>query len=131
MDAERVRGLMQQLATGVGQRGVSLRCDCENLETVYLVVEQDGSIRVTDDHRTFQYLERGVDSTYVPIERLSVEAARQVCHELGVELKPASSEGYPSIECVPKPGEPVSAAVQRVAEAIDRVFNLAQSANTK
>jgi hypothetical protein len=66
MSAEEVRDLLRRLADGVGQRGVGLRYDCENLETVYVAVDESGTVRVTDDHRTFQYLECGTDPTYVP-----------------------------------------------------------------
>jgi len=117
---------MQQFVLGTGQHKLALQCDCENLETVYLVLDQDGSVLVTDDHRTFQYLDGGTDSTYVAVESLDLEAARQVCEERGVELKPATPDGYPSIECVLKSGEPLSVAIARVAEAIDCVFSLAR-----
>ncbi len=125
MDAEQVRDLMQQLALGVGQQEVALRCDCENLETVYVILEQGGSVRVTDDHRTFQFLGSGTDSTYVPAENLDLGAARLACQELGVELKPGPPDGYPSIECVQKPREPLADVVERVAETVDRIFTLA------
>jgi hypothetical protein len=131
MDAEQVRDLMRQLGDGVGRRGVALRCDCENLETVYVAVDKDGTVRVSDDHSTFQYLDNGADSTYVPVESLDLAAVAQVCRGLGVELRSAPPDGYPSIECVPKPGEPVSEAVERMAEAIDRVFALAMGPELK
>jgi len=125
MDAKEIRDLMQQLAEGVGQRGIALRCDCENLETVYVLVDENGDVRVTDDHRTFQYLDRGTDATYVPLQSLDMATARQACAEFRVELKPAPPEGYPSIECAPEPGEPISDVIERVAAAVDRIFNLA------
>jgi hypothetical protein len=90
MDAEEVRDLMRQLAGGVGQPRVALRCDCENLETVYVAADEGGTVRVTDDHRTFQYLDKGTDSTYVPLESLDLA---QVCRELRVELRSAPPDG--------------------------------------
>ncbi len=131
MDAERVRDLMRQLALGVGQGEIALRCDCENLETVYVIVEEGGSVRVTDAHATFQYLDRGTDSTYVPVERLDLEAVRHACQELRVELKPAPPDGYPSIECALNPKEPLSETVERVAAAVDRIFSLAMRPELK
>lgn len=131
LNAEEIRDLMQRLAGGIGQRGVALRCDCENLETVYVGVDEGGTVRVTDDHRTFQYLGRGTDSAYVPMECIDLAAAARVCQELGVDLRPAPPDGYPSIECVPNPGEPVSDTVDRVAEAIDRIFALSMRPKLK
>jgi hypothetical protein len=52
-------------------------------------------------------------------------AARRICEDLGVELKPAPPEGYPSIECVVGPRRPISEVVEQVAEAVDRIFDLA------
>jgi hypothetical protein len=66
-----------------------------------------------------------------PIESLDLAAAAQVCQELRVELRPAPPEGYPSLECVAKPGEPMSDAVERVAKAIDRMFALAMRRDLK
>lgn len=131
MDVKKIRDLMRQLAEGVGQRGIALRCDCENLETVYLIVEEGGTIRVTDDHRTFQYLDGGTDSTFVPVASLDLRAARQICQELCVELRPPPPDGYPSIECIPKSGEPISEVIERVATAVDRIFNLAMRPDLK
>jgi hypothetical protein len=93
MNAEKVRDLMRQLAGGVGQPRVALRCDCENLETAYVAVDGRGTVRVTDDCRTFQYLDERTDSTYVPFQSLDLAAAAQVCRELRVELRSASPNG--------------------------------------
>ena len=131
MDAEHIGKLMLQLAEGVGQRRIALRCDCENLERVYVIRETGGGIRVTDDHRTFQYLDGGTDSTYVPIASVDLTAARKICQELGVELGSAPPDGYPSIECIPKPGDLVSDVIERVATAVDRIFNLAMRPDLK
>ena len=125
MDAKEVRELMSRLGEGVGQEGVALRCSCENLETVSVVVDENGDVRVTDDHRTFQYLDRGADSAYVPVQSLDMADACHICEELRVELKPAPQDGYPSIECVVDLGQHISEAVERVAQAVDRIFDLA------
>jgi hypothetical protein len=131
MNAEKVRDLLRQLENGIGQQGVALRCDCKNLETVFVFADADGTVRVTDDHRTFQYLNDGSDSTYVPVERFDWAAAAQICQELRVELKSAVSNDYPIIECLPKPRELVSEVVERVAAAIDRIFALAMRPDLK
>jgi len=93
MNAEEVRDLMRQLAGGAGQPRVALRRDCENLETVYVAVDEGGTVRLTDDRRTFQYLDERTDSTYVPLESLNLAAAAQVCRELRVELRSAPPNG--------------------------------------
>jgi hypothetical protein len=131
MDVQETKELMSRLAAGVGQRAIALRCECENLETAYVIVDEVGDVLVTDDHRTFQYLDRGTDSTYVPVQSLDMVAARQICDDLRVELKPAPPDGYPSIECVVDLGQPIAEAIERVAEAVDRVFELAMRRDLK
>ncbi len=131
MNAQEVKELINRLAAGVGQRAIALQCDCENLETAYVIVDKGGDVLVTDAHKTFQYLHDRPSSTYVPFESLDMDAARQICDDLRVELKPAPPEGYPSIECVVGLGQPIAEAVERVAEAIDRVFELAMRSNLK
>ena len=93
MNAEEVRNLMRQLAGGVGQPSVASRCDCENLDTAYVAVDEGGKVRVTDDRRTFQYSDERTDSTYVPLQSLDLAAAPQVCRELRVELRSAPPNG--------------------------------------
>ncbi len=122
---------MSRLAAGVGQQGIALRCECENLETAYVIVDEGGHVLVTDDHRTFQYLDRGTNSTYVPVQSLDMDAVRQICDDLCVQLKPAPPDGYPSIECVVGLGQPIAEAIERIAEAVDRVFDLAMRRDLK
>ncbi|RYD49978.1 MAG: hypothetical protein EOP83_24545 [Verrucomicrobiaceae bacterium] len=131
MNAGELRNLIQQMAVGIGQRGVALRCDCENLETVHVVVDEESVVRVTDLHETLQYLGEGTDSAYVPIEDIDLGVVARICQELGVELIPAALDGFPSMESVPKPEESVTDAVERVAEAIDRTFAYAMRPDLK
>jgi hypothetical protein len=131
MEAQEVKEMMTRLAAGVGQRAIALRCECENLETAYVIVDEGGGVLVTDDHRTFQYLDCGTDSTYVPARSLDMVAVRQICDDLRVELKPAPPDGYPSIECVVELGQAIREAIERVAAAVDRVFKLAMRRDLK
>ena len=131
MDAQEVKELMSRLAAGVGQRAIALRCECENLETAYVIVDEGGDVLVTDDHRTFQYLDGGTDSTYVPVQSLDMVAARHICDDLRVELKSAPPDGYPSIECAVDLGQPIAEVIERVAGAVDRVFELAMCRDLK
>jgi hypothetical protein len=124
MFTDEVQQLLSRLRGGVKQR-VSLMCSCENLETVYIHLDEHGGIRVDDDHRTFQYLYNEEDSTYVPVESLDLSSIRELFDELQVELVDAPTDGYPSIECRLRPGQSISDAVDRVAQAIDRVFYIA------
>jgi hypothetical protein len=74
----------------LGSVGLWFGGNCENLEAAYVAVDEGGTVRVTDDRRTFQYLDERTDSTYVPLESLDLAAAAQVCGELRVELRSAA-----------------------------------------
>ena len=130
MLANEAQLLLSRLHTGVKQR-VSLRCSCENLETVYIHLDDQGNLRVDDDHKTFQYLYEANDSTYVPLEALDLDLIRETFGELQVEWVDAPAEGYPGIECRIDPQQPIADAVERVAEAIDRVFFIARRPDLK
>ena len=125
MNVKEVRELIRRLRDALGQRALSLQCWCHNFETVYVLLDENDDVCVTDDHRTFQYLDSGTNSTYVPFETLDLVAVRRLCEELGVELRPAPPEGYPSIECVLDEENSVTEVVDRVSRAIDRVFDFA------
>lgn len=118
-----VHDLLSRLRDGVGQ-DVSLKCEHENLETVYVHLD-DGGIRVDDDHKTFYYLATQDDSTYVPYESIDLAAIRREVAAFGVELIDAPPDGVPSLEYRVRPDQPIAEAVDRVAEAVDRVFNIA------
>src|SRR5688572_16795647 len=126
MLANEVQQLLSRLREGIRQ-GVAIRISCDNLETVYVRLEDGDGIRVDDDHRTFQYLTESNDSTYVPVERLDLDSVRKVCAKYQVELVDAPPEGYPRIECRVQPEQLIADAVDRVASAIDEVFELARN----
>jgi hypothetical protein len=125
MSAGEVRELLQQLQRGIGQPSVALECRCKNLETVYVSLTLAGEVLVGDQGRTFEYLGRGTDSTYRPTEDLGMAAAAEACRQSGAALRCDDPEAYPRIECVVDPTGSVAEVVERVAEAIDRVFHLA------
>jgi hypothetical protein len=125
MSAEEIRRLLQQLQRGIRQPSVALECRCNNLETVYVSLTQADNVLVSDQGETFAYLERGTDSTYRPVEELDLTAAVEACRRSGATLRCDGPEAYPRIECVVGPAGPVAEAVERVAEAVDRVFHLA------
>jgi hypothetical protein len=125
MDAKEIKLLLDRLRDGIGQKAVALRCDCENLETVYITINDADDVCVTDDHRTFQYLDRGSDSTYIPLESLDLSSVQSICDSLSIVFKPAPEDGFPSLECCPDPNDSIAGAVERVAEAVDQVFSLA------
>lgn len=125
MDAREIKSLLDRLQVGTGQKAVALRCDCENLETVCITINDADRVCVTDDHRTFQYLARGNDSTYMPLESLDLTSVQRICDSLAIDFKPAPEDGFPSLECCPDPDESIKGAIERVAEAVDQVFKLA------
>ena len=125
MDAKEIKLLLDRLHDGIGQKAVALRCDCENLETVYITINETDDVCVTDYHRTFQYLDRGSDSTYIPLESLNLPSVQSICHSLSIDFKPAPEDGFPSLEYCPDSNESIAGAVERVAEAVDQVFKLA------
>jgi hypothetical protein len=125
MSAGEVRELLQQFQRGIGQPSVALECRCDNLETVYVSLTQAGEVLVSDHGRTFAYLGRGTDSTYRPTEELDMAAAAAACRRFGAALRYDDPEAYPSIEYVVDPTGSVAEVVERVAEAVDRVFHLA------
>ena len=125
MSAGEARELLQQLQRGIGQPSVALECRCDNLETVYVLLTQSSEVLVTDQGETFAYLGRGTDSTYRPTEELDMVAAAEACRRSGTELRCDDPEAFPRIECMVDPIGSVAEVVERVAEAVDRVFHLA------
>src|SRR5262245_11937647 len=125
MNGIEVEQLLSRLRDGISP-GVAIRISCDNLETVYIRLEDGGGVRVDDDHRTFQYLTESSDSTYLPVERIDLASVRKVCAELRVELVDAPPDGFPRIECRVQPEQPIATAVDHVVDAIDRVFELAR-----
>lgn len=125
MTAGEVRELLKRLQCGIRQPSVALECRCDNLETVYVALTQDGDVLVSDQGRTFQYLGLGRDSTYRPMEELDMFAAADACRRSEATLNCDDQEASPSIECLVDPIGSVAEAVERVAEAVDRVFELA------
>lgn len=99
----------------LGCSEASLRCDCDNLETVYLVLRQ-GQIVATDRGETCAYLER--DEAY-RIERDGIE---QHCARHGAALVPGAPDEHPRIECAAAEAPSAAQAVARVAAAVDAVF---------
>jgi hypothetical protein len=130
MLADELEQVLIRLRDGVRQP-VSLECSCENFETVYVHLDETGGIRVDDRRRTFQYLHRSGDDTYVPFEELDLEAMRAAVHDFGVNLLDAPADDYASIECRLGAAQRVSDAVDRVSKAIDAVFHIALRADLK
>jgi hypothetical protein len=125
MSAGEVWELLQQLRRGISQPSVVLECRCDNLETVYVSPTQAGGVLVSDQGKTFAYLDRRTDSTYQPTAKLDMAAVAEACRLSGATLRCDDPEAYPRIECVVGPEGSVAEAVERVAEAVDGVFHLA------
>ena len=82
MDRSELLAFLFRSGQDLGCAEIALRLDCENLETVYVLV-RSGELLVTDRGETFQYLERSGDETY---EQISVADAREICHQYGVAV---------------------------------------------
>jgi hypothetical protein len=122
MSGEEVCRLLQR---GIGQPLVALECRCANLETVYVSLTKTDKVLVGDQGKTFAYLDLGTDSAHLPVEEIDMDAAEGVCRRPGALLVCDYPEAYPRIECVVIPAGSVAEAVERVAEAVDGVFQLA------
>lgn len=112
--------LLQQARDDFGCVGVALRCDCENLETVY-VTDRCGELAVTDRGETFQYLDLSRDRAYAKVD---VERARAICLEHGVELHKCDDENYPEVIQVVG-DQTIRAAIEAVSGAVDELFLVA------
>lgn len=113
--------LLTKVSQVLGCAEVAIRCDCENLETVY--AEREGDLLlITDRGETYGYLSRGDDSTD-DLGRLTREGARAICERHGVDLWSADDqELHPRIRRAVTASDDVAAVVAAVAAAIDEVF---------
>jgi hypothetical protein len=118
MSTAELLNTLRVLRHELGCSELSLRCDCKNLETVY-VLERAGVLVATDRGDTFQYLDRSGDEAY---GRVEVERARLICQRQDVELDERDSELYPQVVRKLGDGEPLDLAVAVVAEVIDGLF---------
>jgi ABC-type amino acid transport substrate-binding protein len=109
---------LQEGQRELGLEEMSLRCDCENLETVY-VIDRAGELVVTDRGDSFQFLDREGDPLYAPID---VELARAICRRHGVELDDRDPELYPQVINVVA-DQPLREAIDAVAAAVDEIFS--------
>jgi hypothetical protein len=118
-DASAIRRLLETAASLAGQ-SVSLRCDTDNWETVYVEAGRDGVV-VHDRGETFSYLARGTNETYVA---WSARRAAAGCLRFGVELEDTTDEVSASytIERRVEDGELLADVVRAVSDAIDAVF---------
>ena len=122
--AARVDQLLREASEVLGCEAIAIRCDCENLETVY-VEREDDQIVITDRGETYGYLSRGTDNTY-DLTLLSDENARSICARHGVDFDVTSdAELLPRISRPIGEANDVPGAVQAVAAAIDEIFEAA------
>jgi ABC-type amino acid transport substrate-binding protein len=120
MDAGELLRFLEQGQHDLACAELSLRCDCRNLETVY-VINRSGELAVTDNGDTFQYLDRSNDETYAAID---VDQAKAICHQHGVELEDREDERYPQVMQVVGDTS-VRATIDAVAAAVDALFEAA------
>ena len=119
-DVQRLHQLLADAQVLLRQKDLSLRCDTELFETVYVLAEED-DVLVSDRGETFLYIDRGTNVTYSPWD---ARIAADVCHSHDVqlaELRANDGSGY-TIQRRVRPGEPVAPAVEAVSGCIDEVF---------
>jgi hypothetical protein len=109
-----LRDSLLALSGALNSRELSLRIDCENLETVYASVER-GRLTLSDRRETFGWLERSG-------RPVSLEEARGICAPYEVAVAAVDPECFPRLETAVADDEPVQRALDRVAAAIDAVF---------
>ena len=119
MLAYEIKTVLSQLESRLGQHAISIRCNCANLEVVYVSLDEGGQ------HRTFQYLDVSNDSTYVAVGQIDLAAVAAACTHHGVTMIPAGEDGFPRIEYKPRTDEPIADAIGKVASAVDAVFQIA------
>ena len=120
VDVSELLTFLETARDELGCQAVALRCDCANLETVY-VMERSGELEVTDRGETFQYLDHSGDEAYAPID---FERARAICGQHGVRVDDRDPGHYPVVICVVR-GAPLRAAIDAVSAAIDDLFSVA------
>ncbi len=130
MNATQARDLLDKLQRELGCesfRGLALRCDCANLETVYVLV-RDGRVVVTDEGESFRYLTESGDDTYVEV---AIDDVRQLCARHGVMLNDDDPDGYPEIQRELAEGELVRRAVDLVSGTLDALFDASLRPNLR
>lgn len=117
VDTSELVRLLQQARLELGCWTLSLRCDCKNLETVY-VVERSGDLVVTDHRDALQYLDLSGDEVCAPVD---IEVAGAICRRHGAELDAHDAELYPEIMQVVR-DQSLREAIDAVAAAVDELF---------
>lgn len=127
--------LLDCLRAEVGQNRVSIRIDCENLETVFLEQLADGRLLVYDRYETLSYIREHSDTTYMSMNDLGIDRIRQICDSYRVTL----ADVFPDDEYEEDSQEQLAVAqyihvedtvadvVQRVSGAIDAIFEAARN----
>lgn len=107
---------------------LTIRIDHENLETVYVTQENDGSFLISDRSRTFDYLENSKDKYRTPNEiKTSIS---EICARHDVELVDICADDadlLPSMWLMrrAKTDDEVRRSVSCVAACIDEIFHRA------
>jgi hypothetical protein len=125
------QGLGQGMGRGLGQGEVALKCECQNLETIYINLDENGELWVGDKSETFRYLTEQNDSTYRPINQIDMTAIRDLCQTLQVDLNDRDPDRYPSIEFKVPPTDLIADAVEHIANAIDAIFSFVMREDLK
>ena len=120
--------LLDRISAILQCKSLTIRIDHENLETVYVTREDDGSFLINDRGNTFDYLENGKDDYLVPTKL--EPSISEICAKHNVELVDICADDpnlLPSMWIMrrAKTDEEVRRAVSSVAACVDEVFDRA------
>ena len=120
--------LFDRLSAILQSEKLTIRVDHDNLETVYITRENDGTFLISDRNRTFDYLENGKDNYLTPNEL--DPSIDEICVRNDVELIDIDAndpELLPNMTILrrAKTDEQVRQAVSSVAACIDEIFDQA------
>lgn len=103
---------------------VSLRCETDNLEVVYVERQPDGALLVTDRGQTWSYLVSSRDPTFDRTD-LTDDALHEIASRHHVRVVGSTtSEGGVRLEAQSE-RDHLSRSVDQVSQAIDEVFSIA------
>ncbi|MBO9492031.1 hypothetical protein J7384_16845 [Endozoicomonas sp. G2_1] len=108
----------------VKQKSFSIKIDCENFETVF-IVEVEGGFQITDNCETFLYLDKNSSRTYLKYKDLDFSIIKKICDDNSVKLTRIDDESYHQINVTVFSVSDLSIAINNVANAIDAVFSYA------
>lgn len=121
--------LLDRMSAVLQCKALTIRIDHDNLETVYVAREADGTFLISDRNYTFDSLESGKDNDLAANEL--EPCISQVCAKHNVELVDVDADDpdlLPNMTIMrrAKTDEEVRQAISSVAACVDEVFDRAR-----